>query len=179
MMFRGHSEHSIDAKGRTCLPAKFRDALARNGESKSVQLVNGESKPVQLVVTRGADPNISDESGQCLFLYPLGDFEEVQSEIARLKKECPEAAGQLRKIERTIIAHAEDLELDKQGRILLPEGLRKWAGIGKDIVCVGQGKRMELWSPERWNRIEALADAEADSEEKKVKLERVQMAVGL
>lgn len=173
MMFRGHSEHSIDAKGRTCLPAKFRDALTRNGES-------------QLVVTRGTAPNVPDESGHCLFLYPLGDFEEIQKEIARLKKEGSQSAGTepnlmqqtLRKIERTFIAYADDLELDKLGRINLPAGLREWAGIGKDIVCVGQGRRMELWSPERWNRIEALADAETDSEEMKAELERVQMAVG-
>ena len=173
MMFRGHSEHSIDAKGRICLPAKFRDALAKNGEC-------------QLVVTRGTDPSVPDEFGHCLFLYPLGDFEELQKEIARLKKEGSQTAGadskltqqMLNRIERMFIAYADDQEIDKSGRILLSAGLRQWAGIDKDIVCVGQGKRMELWSPERWSRIEALADADADSEEMKAERERVQMAVG-
>lgn len=154
MWFRGHSEHAIDGKGRTCLPAKFRDTLGKNGES-------------QLVVTRGYATDLPDENGHCLFLYPLGDFEELQKEIARLKKETAQAGNAdpklqqtLHWIERTTIAYAEDLEFDKLGRILIPANLRQWAGIEKDIVCVGQGKRMELWNPQRWSRVEAVADGE-------------------
>lgn len=169
MQFRGHSEHTIDAKGRTCLPAKFRDTLAKNGES-------------QLVVTRGYAAELPDEEGHCLFLYPLSDFEALQEEIARQKKELMQQAGgvtqtrqqMLHRIERTTIAHAEDLEIDKAGRVLLPAKLRQWAGIEKDSVCVGQGRRMELWAPDRWARVEELANADERQDDR----ERIEMELG-
>ena len=168
MQFRGHSENTSDAKGRTSLPAKFRDTLAQNGESR-------------LVVTRGYAAELSGDDGHCLFLYPQGDFEALQEEISRQKKSLIQQGSadqgrqqMLHRIERTTIAHAEDLEIDKMGRILLPQKLRQWAGIDRDIVCVGQGKRMELWTPSRWARVEELANADESQADR----ERVEMELG-
>lgn len=120
-MFMGEYNHSIDAKGRVIVPAKFREEL-------------GE----EFVVTLGLDG--------CLFVYP---DEEWQSFVGKLK-ELP-GNKEARQLQRYFMAGAATCEVDKQGRILLPAKLREQAALEKEIVFVGVVGKIEIWSKERWD----------------------------
>jgi MraZ protein len=136
-VFRGSNEINLDAKGRMAVPARYRDALLANG--------NG-----QLVAT-------IDIEDRCLFLYPLPAWQDIEAQIARLPTFNPDT----RRLQRLLIGHARELELDGNGRVLIPPELRAYAGLDKQVVLVGQGHRFELWSAEHWNvrREEWLAEA--------------------
>lgn len=140
MAFRGLYEHTIDAKGRTSVPARFRDALAAEGEA-------------QLVVTTAFDENSAEGEGLYLHVYPLKAWEAFE---AKLAQRSSSEAG-VRQIYRTYVANAVDVEIDKLGRILLPPNLRKWGGLEKEIVWVGQLNRMELWAKARWEKASSAA----------------------
>lgn len=120
-MFMGEYNHSIDAKGRVIVPAKFREEL-------------GE----EFVVTLGLDG--------CLFVYPDNEW---QSFVAKLK-ELP-GNKEARQLQRYFMAGAATCEVDKQGRILLPAKLREQAALEKEIVFVGVVGKIEIWSKERWD----------------------------
>ena len=120
-MFKGEYDHTIDAKGRIILPAKFREELG------------GE-----FVVTKGLD--------QCLFVYPQDEWKRIEDNFREKSMTSKDA----RKFMRFFFAGAADCEVDKQGRILLPAKLREYAGLEKDIVSVGVLSRVEIWSKERW-----------------------------
>lgn len=120
-MFMGEYNHTLDAKGRLIIPAKFREDL-------------GES----FVITKGMDG--------CLFGFPESEwnvFEEKLQSLPMINKEA-------RQFTRFFLAGAATVEFDKMGRILLPQVLREFADISKDAVLVGVGKRVEIWSKERW-----------------------------
>ena len=119
-MFMGTYDHSIDAKGRVIVPAKFREEL-------------GDS----FVVTLGLDG--------CLFVYPQEDWEDFVKQL----RELP-GSKEARKLQRYFMAGAASCELDKQGRTLIPANLREKAGLEKDIVFVGVMGKVEIWSKERW-----------------------------
>lgn len=119
-MFMGTFDHSIDTKGRVIVPAKFREAL-------------GDS----FVVTLGLDG--------CLFVYP----EEEWQDFVKQLKELP-GSKEARKLQRYFMAGAAPCDVDKQGRVLIPVGLREKAGLEKDIVFVGVMSKIEIWSKERW-----------------------------
>lgn len=140
MLFRGISSVSLDAKGRMALPARVRELLTEVSEG-------------QVVVT-------IDLAEKCLLLYPLPFWNEIQAQLEALPNVDPVA----RRLQRMLIGHATDLELDGSGRILLPPLLRDHAELQKKLIVLGQGKKLELWSEEHWaakqkvDREESLAD---------------------
>lgn len=139
-MFRGHFEHAIDAKGRTSLPARFRDALeAKDGE-------------ICLILT----PALFDP---CLHCYPLRAWEELEAKIAALPQFEPNVVA----FRRKYLSAAVECELDKQGRILVPPSLREHADLHKEVLWAGMGATAELWSKERWKAAQTMSEAELAS----------------
>lgn len=124
-MFRGRHEHTIDAKGRTSLPVRFREVLAARTET-------------QLVVTTAFDA--------CLDAYPLREWEAFEDALAQR----PQFDDRLKQLRRHYVGGAIECELDKLGRLLLPSELRTWAGLDQKLLWVGVGKRIEIWSPARF-----------------------------
>lgn len=137
-MFRGHFEHAIDAKGRTSLPSRFRDVL-------------GEDLGKPLVVT----PDILDA---CLHVYPMGAWEELEAKIAQMPRFDPNVVA----FRRRYVSAAVECELDKQGRILIPPGLREHAGLQKEVLWAGMGEKAELWSKEKWQAAQAMTPGELE-----------------
>ena len=125
-VFRGANQVTLDAKGRMVMPTRYRDRL--------IERSNG-----RLVVTIDRD--------QCLLLYPLPDWEEIERKLMRL----PTLNPQSRRMQRLMVGHATDLELDGHGRVLLSAELRSFAGLTRAAVLIGQGNRFELWDEARWN----------------------------
>lgn len=125
-MARGSNNISIDAKGRLSIPTKHRDDLLRESEGR-------------LVVT--VSPN-----DRCLWLYTLTAWEAVERKLVSL----PTLNAQTRKLKRMLIGHADDLDMDASGRILLPSPLREFAMIKKKGVLVGQGDKFEIWDESQW-----------------------------
>lgn len=121
-MFMGTYNHTIDAKGRLIIPSKFRDALGD-----------------EFVVTRGMDG--------CLFVFDNKEWQAFEEKLHTLPMMDKEA----RQFTRYFLAGAANVEVDKQGRILLPGLLREFADITKDVVLIGMGRRIEIWSKDRWN----------------------------
>lgn len=121
-MFFGEHLHALDAKGRLTLPAKFRDQLSEG-----------------LMITKGED--------FCLQIYPLSAWEVKQSEVMALTT----ASKENREYRRAFFSGAEGGELDGQGRILVKEAHRRYAGLGKECAVVGAGEFIEVWSRERWD----------------------------
>ncbi|MBP3729484.1 MAG: division/cell wall cluster transcriptional repressor MraZ [Lachnospiraceae bacterium] len=120
-MLMGEYNHSLDAKGRIIIPAKMRDQL-------------GES----FVISKGMDG--------CLFVFPQAEWEKVANKLQAL----PLTDAKVRQFSRIFLAGASEVELDKQGRVLLPQNLREEAGLEKDVVLCGVGNRAEIWAKERW-----------------------------
>ena len=125
-MFRGLNTINLDAKGRLAIPAKFRERLA--------VLCGGH-----MVVT-------IDTEERSLLIYPVNEWEEIEAKIPSLPTFDPRA----RRIQRLLVGHATDVEIDGSGRILLPAALREYAGLEKETVLIGQGKKLELWSKASW-----------------------------
>lgn len=96
----------------------------------------------------------------CLLLYPLPDWEEIERKLIRL----PGLNRQARRLQRLMLGHAAELEMDSNGRVLLPRELRDFAGLEKQAMLIGQGNKFELWDEQRWNerRDEWLAADEGD-----------------
>lgn len=128
-MFMSEYNHTVDAKGRLIIPAKFRDTL-------------GE----EFVVSKGMDG--------CLFVYANEDWNAFEQKLTSL----PLINKEARQFARFFLAGAASVELDKQGRILLPAGLREFAGLDKDVVLVGVGSRIEIWSKEKWESMNMDTD---------------------
>ena len=133
-MFRGVNSLTLDSKGRLAIPTRYRDTLTR--------VCNG-----QLVLTVDRD--------HCLLLYPLPEWEEIEHKLVKL----PSFNAQVRRLQRLLIGHATECELDGSGRILLPPLLREFAGLQKAVVLIGQGNKFEVWDEGAWNarRAEWLA----------------------
>lgn len=127
-MYSGEYNHTIDSKGRMIVPSKFREAL-------------GES----FMITKGVD--------HCLTIY---DKEEWGEFVAKLRT-LP-GGEQTRKMVRFISAGAVEAEIDKQGRILIPGELRKWAGLEKDVVLAGVLNRIEVWDKAAWEEANTFDD---------------------
>lgn len=136
-MFLGEYRHSLDPKGRVNLPTKFRSALSKG-----------------VVITRGVD--------RCLFVYPHATWEKLAANLARL----PLTAQASRAFARLLLAGAMDVVPDGQGRIMLPEYLRSYARVRKQVVIAGVYDRLEIWEAEAWSaytkkteqRSEAIAE---------------------
>lgn len=130
-MFMGQYEHTIDTKGRTIIPAKYRQELGD-----------------VFVVTRGLDG--------CLFLYPMTEWEAFVEKLQSLPSN-----QNTRKIQRQFLSKAMEVSLDKQGRILVPALLRTSAALEKEIVFVGMMNRVEVWDKSRLEEQEIQEDEEA------------------
>lgn len=110
--------------------------------------------------SRGCVVMTIDTDERCLLLYPIAAWEEIENKLAALPSFNPAA----RRIQRLLIGHATEAEIDSQGRILLPNLLREYAGLNKKSVLVGQGKKFELWEEEHWEqRRSKWLDEESDS----------------
>ena len=120
-MFLGEYQHSLDAKGRVILPAKYRDQLSGGA-----------------YVTKGR--------GGCLSVYPEQEFQEV----ADRAREASKRGGRELDAARSFFAGTAEVSPDKQGRIAIPQQLREYAGLDKDVVVAGVFSRIEIWDRRRW-----------------------------
>lgn len=138
-MFRGVTQLTLDSKGRLAVPSKHRETLLAHCEGR-------------LVVT--ADP------GRCLLVYPLPAWEPIQQKLMALSS----FNERTRALQRLLVGHADDVELDGAGRILIPPALRGFAGMERQVVLVGQGNRFELWDDARWRAVtEAALEVPGDA----------------
>ncbi|NMB24332.1 MAG: division/cell wall cluster transcriptional repressor MraZ [Firmicutes bacterium] len=133
-MFMGEWQHTIDAKGRLIIPARFREQL-------------GE----RFVVTRGLD--------HCLFVYPIEEWAILEEKL----KSLPLTQGDARRFVRFLFSGASECELDKQGRINIPNNLREYACLDRDAVVIGVSNRVEIWAHELWQTY--VEEASASYEE--------------
>ncbi len=129
--FKGEYTHSVDGKGRVAIPARFRAKLERGA-----------------VLTRGIE--------QCLLVYTAETWEQKSAAL----EASALTPAQRRRVERQMYSQAQDVELDAQGRILVPLKLRRFAGITAEAVIVGARDRFEIWGAERWADYVAELDAE-------------------
>ncbi len=136
-MLIGEYTHNLDAKGRISVPAKFRSELGSSA-----------------VLTRGLD--------KCLFLYPKAEWDQMAAKLASL----PISSSASRSFSRMMLAGAMEVEIDKQGRALLPGYLREFAGISGQVVVTGAYNRAEIWDKGVWAAYsnDAAADNEANAE---------------
>jgi MraZ protein len=125
-MFRGATKVTLDDKGRMVLPTRHRQRAHERGEGK-------------LVITVDRD--------QCLLIYPLPDWEQIERKLMSL----PTLHERTRRLQRLMVGHATELELDGQGRLLVPPELREFAQLARHGMLIGQGNRLELWDEARWN----------------------------
>ncbi|MCF6276677.1 MAG: division/cell wall cluster transcriptional repressor MraZ [Candidatus Magasanikbacteria bacterium] len=133
-MFIGEYKHNLDEKGRMAVPKKFREDLKGGA-----------------VITRGLD--------NCLFLYTKKEWEKLAEKLASL----PFSQAKSRAFSRLMLAGAMDVDIDKQGRIVLPEYLRSFAGLKKTTIVAGLYNRLEIWDQEKW--VEYTTKAEQESSE--------------
>ena len=131
-MFIGEYAHNLDDKGRIAVPKKFRSDLRKGA-----------------VVTKGFD--------SCLFLYTKKEWEKLAEKLANL----PFAQANTRAFARLMLAGAMDVEIDGQGRIVLPEYLRQFAGLSKEVIVAGLYSRLELWDSVKWSEYKAKTEAES------------------
>jgi len=129
-LFRGANAVSLDVKGRIAMPSRYRDELSVRCSGK-------------LIVTVDAvDP--------CLNIYPLPEWEVIENKL----RQMPSLREETRRLHRTLIGSAQDIELDGNGRFLIPPRLRQRAGLDKKVVLVGQLNKFQLWDENTWNAIE-------------------------
>ncbi|NLT19545.1 MAG: division/cell wall cluster transcriptional repressor MraZ [Syntrophomonadaceae bacterium] len=121
-MFLGEYQHTLDVKGRITIPSRFREQLLE-----------------RFVATKGLD--------NCIFLYPMDEWQAIENKL----KSLPFTRADVRSFARFFFSGASELEVDKQGRVVLPGNLRDYAGIDKDVVIIGVGTRVEIWSYDSWN----------------------------
>lgn len=126
-MFRGVTNLNLDAKGRMAMPSRYRDRLVDSCEGRLVLTV--------------------DRDG-CLLVYPQPEWERIEQALMSR----PNMDRQVRRLQRLLVGHATECELDGQGRILLPTPLREYASLDKRAVLVGQGNKFELWDEDTWAR---------------------------
>ena len=127
LFFRGINSINIDAKGRMAVPKRYRDAIS-------------EASDNQLVAT-------IDLHSPCLLIYTLDEWEIIERKLMSLPNVDPQA----RLYQRLLIGQACEMEMDSQGRVLLPSQLREHAKLDKPAILLGQGNKFELWSQEAWD----------------------------
>jgi MraZ protein len=126
-MFRGAAKITLDDKGRLVLPARYRERVLERSKGAVVVTV--------------------DRDGDCLLIYPLADWEQVERKLMEL----PSLHPQVRRLQRLMVGYATELTLDGHGRMLLPQELREFARLERRALLIGQGTRCELWDEARWN----------------------------
>lgn len=133
-MFLGEFEHTIDDKGRVAVPARFREELSEG-----------------LVLTRGFD--------RCLQAFTQPAWQDLKRRINELSMGNPEA----RNLRRLIFSGAAEVEVDRQGRILIPQNLREYASLSEQVIIAGMDTYFELWSRERWQNVLETLDEQGSS----------------
>ena len=128
-MFLGEYSHSLDEKGRIVMPSKFRAGLAGG-----------------LVITKGQE--------RCLYVFAMDTWDQESARVQRL----PRTDRRARNFSRSFFASASDQRLDRTGRCQIPEPLRIYAGLDKDLTVVGVSDRIEIWDTETWHSVAAEAD---------------------
>src|SRR3989344_4115924 len=132
-MFIGEFQHNLDIKGRMAVPAKFR------------QKISGGA-----IITRGLD--------HCLFVFTNPEWEVMAGKLDNL----PLVKSDSRAFSRLMLAGAAEVDLDKQGRILIPDYLREYAGLKKQVVVTGVNKRFEVWDAESWKQYKSKTESASD-----------------
>ncbi len=127
-MFRGVNDLNLDAKGRLSFPTRYRQCIR-------------ESCGSSLVITVDVD--------RCLLIYPFPEWERIEKKLMQL----PSIDKQVRRLQRLLLGHATECEIDAQHRILLPSPLRDFASLTKHAVLIGQGNKFELWNQEIWAKM--------------------------
>lgn len=126
-MFRGITPINMDAKGRMAMPARYRDSIAACCDNKLMATIDAAEK--------------------CLLLYPMPEWEVIEEKLVAL----PSLNADVRRLQRLLLGYATEMELDGNGRLLVPSALRNYAEMDKKIVLLGQGKKFEIWSEDHWN----------------------------
>lgn len=137
--FKGQYQHSVDKKGRVSLPAKLRKSLDPDAKES-------------FTILRGLEP--------CLYIYPYGEWQEVEERLSNINSFTKEG----RTVKRNFLRFAEDFTLDKQNRVPLSQSLREWAGIDGQAVFIGSGERIEVWAPQKLDKIDAELSKESYQE---------------
>ena len=139
IMFRGATKITLDAKGRMAIPTRYRERISA--------LCDGH-----LVVTVDRD--------YCLLIYPLPEWEDIERKLNRL----PSLNRQSRNLQRLMLGHASEQEMDSAGRILISRELRDFAGLERNAMLIGQGNKFELWEEQRWTESRDAWLSEDDTE---------------
>ena len=141
-MFRGVQHINMDAKGRLAMPARQREPLLSQCDGQIVITIDTQSK--------------------CLVVYPLPEGERIEKDIQGL----PALNPAVKRFQRLVLGYATDIELDGNGRMLLPQSQREYAQLEKKLVLVGQGNKLEIWSEALWlaEQEQALADSGPDAD---------------
>lgn len=126
-LFRGGSTVNLDAKGRMALPVRYRADLMDRCQGHVVMTVHDDS---------------------CLLLYPQPEWDEIERKLVRL----PNQNKRTRTLQRMLLGHATEFEMDKNGRILIPPRLREFANLEKRVVLAGLGNKFEIWNEEAWEK---------------------------
>jgi len=134
-MFRGRYEHTMTDKGRISVPSRFRDLLRTKYEEETLIITN---------------------FNQCLAAYPLQEWYEIENKVAKLPQFKQEVISFL----RYLMGGAVECPIDGQGRILIPQSLRSYASLNKDVVLIGMLNRFEVWSKEVWESEESVKSYE-------------------
>ncbi|MBI2034022.1 MAG: division/cell wall cluster transcriptional repressor MraZ [Candidatus Liptonbacteria bacterium] len=132
-MLLGEYKHNLDSKGRVAIPAKFREELKAGA-----------------IITRGLD--------NCLFVFAAKEWEALAKKLIAL----PLAQANSRAFVRLMLAGASNVEVDSQGRVLIPDYLRKYAGLKKEVVVAGLYNRAEIWDAEKWNQYKQKTESASD-----------------
>jgi MraZ protein len=132
-LFYGEYQHSVDPKGRVIMPSKFRDGL-------------GE----KFILTKGLD--------NCLFAYSCDEWSSLEAKL----KTLPFTDKDVRAFIRFFFAGAAECEVDKQGRALIPQNLREYAGLEKDVYVIGVSTRVEIWDKVKWENYSSNDNVSAD-----------------
>lgn len=126
-MFRGANPVTLDAKGRMAMPTRFREQIVERSHGRLVATV--------------------DRADRCLLIYTLPDWEVIEQKLVKL----PTLNAATRRLQRLMIGHATELQLDNNGRVLIPPTLREYASLSRNALLIGQGGRFELWDEAHWN----------------------------
>jgi len=126
-VFRGGSTVNLDAKGRLAFPTRYRGALEERCDGRVVLTVHDD---------------------RCLLLYPFPDWDEIERKLVRL----PNQDKRTRTLQRMLLGHATELDVDRNGRILIPPRLREFASLEKRVVLAGLGNKFEIWNEAAWEQ---------------------------
>jgi len=127
-MYRGINAINLDTKGRMTLPTRYRESLQKSDGNNVVITIDTDSP--------------------CLLLYPISEWQKIEQKIQAL----PSFNKATRRIQRLLIGHATDVEIDSSGRVLIQPLLREYAHLVKEVVLIGQSNKLEVWDKKYWHK---------------------------